>query len=118
MPSDRLWTCGILSILITKKDHDDGNHYFNILKRQCFLGEFWSEKGRTNSSSHTFCAWREFAYSRAIDKSSGAGCSKVMDGAIDRIRHYQIQWISIRKTNFAFYPLDRYLFEWIRVDTL
>lgn len=45
MPSDRLWTCGILWTLITKKDHDDGNHYFNILKRQCFLGEFWSEKG-------------------------------------------------------------------------
>ena len=75
-------------ILITKKGHDDGNHYFNILKTAIF-GEFWSEKGLIQVRL-TFCAWRELAYSRAIDKSSGAGCSKVMDRAIHRINHYQI----------------------------
>ena len=43
-------------ILITKKGHDDGNHYFNILKTAIF-GKFWSEKGLIQVRL-TFCAWR------------------------------------------------------------
>lgn len=35
-------TCGIMDIDY-EKEHDDGNHYFNILKTAMF-GEFWSEK--------------------------------------------------------------------------
>jgi len=38
-------------ILITKKGHDDGNHYFNILKTAMF-GEFWSEKGLIQVGTH------------------------------------------------------------------
>ena len=51
-PSDRLWTCGILWILITKKDHDDGNHYFNILKTTMFSWLVSVRKGLIQVGTH------------------------------------------------------------------